>query len=336
MLRHNTRAAIMSTLSELSADGATNMSDALNLAIGRARHAPSSHPVRRVVMISDGRATAGHTSTHTLAQIAENGTQFGVQVTSLGVGLDYDEDTLNALAVRSSGRLYHLSDPREMAGIIKSELNLLDKTMATNAAIEIVAAPGVQLIAADGVRSSWGQNRSLRVPLGTMFSGQRREVLVRFRMTGDLVEGSAPIVSTRLHFDDPSDGGIARVQEVVVRATLTHDMSMVREHQNHEVQAIIAMQEASTMAAQARSDVSSGNFDEADVQLARAETKLRERAQHAKSKKDQARITAAADSVAQNRRAVQGAAAAPPAARASAARKSSLELNDFAMEAQGY
>ena len=336
VLDHRSRELIINTLSELSADGATNMFEALNLAIGRARHAPSTHPVKRVVMISDGRATAGPTSTHTLANIAERGTQFGVQVTSLGVGLDYDEDTLNALAVRSSGRLYHLSDPTEMSSIVKSELDLLQSTMATNAVVEVVPAPGVQLIGANGVRSTWGSRRSLNVPLGTMFSGQRREILVRYRLITSEVEGTKPIVSARLHFHDVTDGNVPRVQEVVVRGKLTNDKSLVDRHANATVQEIIALNEASVIASQARAEVTSGNFDAADVRLARAEEKLRLQARNAKSKKDRLRMSRAADGVARNRRGVRKAAKAPPAAQASAKRGASLELNDFAMEAQGY
>ena len=339
-LNARSRAAVVSEISELSADGATNMHEALTLAISRSRSAPSTHPVRRVVLISDGRATAGPTSVHALADVAERGTEFGVQVTSLGVGLDYDENALNALAKRSSGRLFHLADAKEMPSIIKNELALLQKTMATNAFVELVPAPGVQLVSAAGVRTAWGgaasRSRIMNIPLGTMFSGQRRELLVRFRMNSDQVEGSAPIVSARLHFSDPTDGNVARVQEVVVRGKLTNDMSLVNEHMNPDVQAIVALNEAAALATAARSDVDSGEFDKADQQLAVAEGKLREKAKHAKTARDRARMRKAADSVASNRRAVDKAKKAKPAARAAAARGASLEMNDAAMEMEGF
>ncbi len=337
VLDARTRQRVMSTISELSADGATNMFDALQLAISTARRAPSTHPVRRVVMISDGRATTGTTHTESLAQVAELGTQFGVQVTSLGVGLDYDEDALNAIAVRSSGRLFHLADAKEMPSIIKNELALLQKTMATQATVELVPAPGVQLFAAQGVRSSWGQSGALSIPLGTMFAGQRREVLVRFRMQSDQVEGNdRPIVSARLHFTDPSDDNVPRVQEVVVRAKLTNDMSLVERHANEDVQAIVAMQRASLLATEARQQISEGDFERADQQLALAESALRKRAEQAATKKDKARMMSAANSVASKRQAVRTAAKAPPAAQPEAARGAALDVNDFAMEAQGF
>jgi Ca-activated chloride channel homolog len=334
-LSPHSRASIVSTVSELSADGATNMDQALRLAVGRAQRTPNSHPVRRVVMISDGRATVGETSPHALALEAERGVHHGVQVTAMGVGLDYDENALNQIAMRSSGRLYHLSDPTELAGIVRSELGLLQQTMATNAFVEVVPAPGVQLVDARGVSSQWGNQGALRVPLGTMFEGQRREFLVRFRMTSGAVEGTQPIASARFHFNDPTDGGLQRVQEVVVRGQLTTDATLVSRHHNPEVQAIIAMNQASTVATAARGQVASGQFDEADAELGRAEEQLRQQAKRVKSKKDKSRMMKAAAGIAKNRRSVRSAQQAPPSARPAASRASALELNDSAMDMQG-
>lgn len=337
VLDAHSRMRVMGTIAELNADGSTNIEDGLSTALRTSRHAPSTHPVRRVVMISDGRATAGNTSAHVLGQIAEVGTRFGVQVTSLGVGLDYDEQTLNELAIRSSGRLYHLADEREMSGIVKGELKLLQSTMATNAVVEVVPAPGVQLVANGGaIRSEWGNGGTLRFPLGTVFGGQRRELLVRFRITDTAVEGPRPIASARLIFEDPTDGGVQRVQEAIVRAELTTDPTLVSMHGNPDVQAIIAIEQASTLAQHARADIDSDRFDQADAQLARAEQSLRENAAKAKDMRAKQRLLQTAAGMASTRRSVEHAKAAPAPMRAAAKRASSLDANDAAMEASGY
>ncbi|MBW2526195.1 MAG: VWA domain-containing protein [Deltaproteobacteria bacterium] len=336
VLEARSRAMIAGTIAELSADGATNLHDALHLAIGRARMAPASHPVRRVVLISDGRATAGPTSRETLARVAESGAEHGVQVSALGVGLDYDEEALNAIAVRSSGRLYHLSDAQEMAGIIRGELGLLQSTMAVGAYVQVVPAPGVHLLAADGQRARRTGEGALQIPLGTLFSGQRRELLIRYRASGGEGEGLRPIVSARLHFTDPNDDGIQRVHEVVARASATRDATVVAAHQNADVQAIIAVQQAARTASEVRVEVTAGNFEAADQQLAQAESQLRVQASMASRARDRQRISAQAEGIARSRRAVQAAAKAPAPHRAKAARASSLELNDMAMDAMGY
>jgi Ca-activated chloride channel homolog len=338
VLDAHSRAMVLGRINEIDASGATNLFEGLSLAVSRAMAAPATHPVRRVVLISDGRATAGQTSTEVIATLAERGSQMGVQVTAFGVGLDYDEDALNELAVRSSGRLFHLTDASELPHIVKNELALLQKTMATSAVIEVAAAPGVQLMQPQNIMSQWGGGggTTLRIPVGTLFAGQRREVLVPFRMMTNEVEGTRSIVSVRLHFADPTDGNVPRVQEVVVRGELTTDASLVAEHPNLEVQQLLAMQETATVATAARRQIAEGDFDRADGELARAEKELRSQADKAKDDHDRRRMLAAADQVGRTRGSVQAAKAAPAPARAAAQRKSALEANDMAMDASGF
>src|SRR5262249_13691636 len=150
-----------------------------------------------------------------------------VQVSAIGVGLDYDERTLNALAVRSSGRLYHLEEPRDMTAILDREVGLLQATAAAGAFVEIAPAPGVTIVAADGVRVAWQSGGVARVPLGTMFGGQHREMVLRVRVNAGSAAGGNEaghaLASVRLHFHDPADGGVERVQEVVARYQVTTD-----------------------------------------------------------------------------------------------------------------
>jgi Mg-chelatase subunit ChlD len=131
-LNAESRQQILRAISGLTPAGSTNMFEGLTLAEGQVAAAPPSHAIRRVVVISDGIANVGPSSPETLGAIAERGLRFRAQVTSLGVGNDYDERTLNALSVKSSGRLYHLTEPKEMATILKGELDLLDATLASD------------------------------------------------------------------------------------------------------------------------------------------------------------------------------------------------------------
>jgi Ca-activated chloride channel family protein len=268
--------------------------------------------------------------------IAEQATPFGVQVTAMGVGLDYDELTLNELAVRSSGRLYHLEDSHQMSSIVETELALLQSTVATGASVEIVPAPGIQLVGVSGVRTEWAGGGALRVPIGAIFGGQRRELLVRFRVVDKGLTGSNSLMSARLNYLDASDGAMPRVIEAVVRAERTDDPALVREHENRNVQAIVAMQQAAEIANAARAQVGEGRFDDADAGLARAERQLRDNAAQAKHADDKRRMMQAAERVSASRRSVQNAKAAPAPARAKASRASSLMLNDTAMESMGF
>jgi Ca-activated chloride channel family protein len=140
----DSRERLLAAVARLRPQGSTNLFDGLSLAEAHVAQAPGTHTVRRVVVISDGIANVGPSTPDALGAIAERGLRFRAQVTSLGVGNDYDEHTLNALAIKSSGRLFHVSDPVEMTAFLKKEVELLTSTVASDAFVEVMPAPGAQ------------------------------------------------------------------------------------------------------------------------------------------------------------------------------------------------
>jgi Ca-activated chloride channel family protein len=330
-----TRPRLARAVASLGARGNTNLFDAVRLAVAEAARAPGSHPVRRVIVVSDGRPTLGPGSPEVLGQIAEDGLRDGVQITALGIGLDYDERTLNALAQRSSGRTYHLDRPGEMAGIIQSELDDLRVTVATAAVLEIVPAPGVSIQRMVGVPAFWASGGALRVPIGALTAGQEREFLVRVRVRPGW-QGEHALVSVRLHYVDPRDGGLSRVQETVVRCTITDDADRVSRSVNLRARAVVSTFRAADLTEQASRAADSGQLHAADGLLAQAETELEQPALRAAPPGARQRLTRSADRVGKARRALSEAQQAPAPARAAAARSNALRLNDAAMDLYGY
>jgi Ca-activated chloride channel homolog len=330
-----TRRHALAVIDELGASGGTALHHGLDTAQRLlAARAGDAHPVRRVVVISDGMATVGPASPDTLGALAERGVAHGIQVTSLGVGLDYDETTLNALAVRSSGRLYHLAEPEEMPAIIEQEMTLLASTAMTDAEIELVPGPGVRFESMQHARWT-GNAGAIRVPLGTMHAGQQRELLVRAHVDARET-GERSLASVRLHFRDPRRSGISRVKESLVSAVITDDPHMVANNEHPRTQTIVAMQESATLALAASALVNTGQLAAADVELERAERSLREQAKKVKSRPQRDKLLKQAEVMTRGRGAVKAASSAPAPARAKASRSTALDLNDAAMGSVGY
>ena len=335
-LDHHTRRDLLNIVEELDASGGTAMHDGLTTATNQMWSTPDTHLVRRLVVISDGKATVGPTDPSQLGNVAQVGLNQGIQVTALGVGLDYDELTLNELAVRSSGRLYHVEKSQQLPGIVEDEVALLESTAAANAVVEIEAAPGVQILGTDVAQGSWSQ-RKLVVPLGTMFGGQSRELLVRARTRSDGTEGRKALAAVRLRFRDPNESGLARVQEAVLAGTFTDDPAMVTKNPNGRTNLLIAMREASTFTQQASQQLNRGDLDAAEVQLAQAEKKLRDQAKVATSAADRRRAEASAARISSQRKGITKAKKKKDAgARKKASRALSLESNDATMDAFGF
>lgn len=328
------RKRAVATIAELSASGGTALHDGVKAAEMVLLHAPQNYLVRRVILVSDGQATEGPTSTAVLGNLAEVGMSHGIQVTALGVGLEYDEKTLDAFAVRSSGRLYHIESANALPEIVGNEMELLASTTAAAAELEVVPAQGVTIVGADAVRSLSDRN-GLRVPLGVMFAGQQREVLVRVRLDA-VAPGEHTLASVRLRFRDPGADGVERVQESLLRATLTDDPRLVAANENDRAQAIIANREAALLTARATERLGEGDLVAAAAELERGETELRRRAETIGDKRKKAEVLSNADTMRKTKAKVDAAAKAPAARRASASRAAALEANDAMMALDGF
>lgn len=328
------RQEILRAIGSLNVSGSTNMFEGLTLGEGQVAAAPATHTLRRVVVISDGIANVGPSTPEVLGAVAERGLRFRAQVTSLGVGTDYDERTLNALAVKSSGRLYHLSEPKEMASILKNEVDLLNATLASDSFVEIVPAPGVQLAGADGIRADWHEGGSLRIPLGALHAGQHREALVKVRIVDPAAfEGhTRPIASVRLRFRDAQDGDLERIQEVVARTQLTGDADAVARSASSRTKAIVAIQESARIQLAAAQRVNDGNFGDADRELEKAQAQLAAQARVVTSAPEKKRLEIAASNIAASRAATRAMPAAPKAVQ----RDHALKMNADAMHSAGF
>ena len=334
VLDHRSRRRARAVVKELHAIGGTALMDGLQQAEGQFWSVTDAHLVRRVVMISDGQATIGTSDPHALGTVAEAGMDRGVQVTSIGVGLDYDEETLNALAIRSSGRLYHLTESEELASLVEREVSLLQATAAASAIVEILPAPGVTLRGVEMARFARVRDR-IHVPLGSMHGGQQRELLLRVRVDAQAM-GRKPLASVRFHFKDPTEGGLQRVHESVVAAQITDSPSLVAEHAVPRTATMVAMRSASDLAREASASANAGNLDLAISRLDEAERQLRNNAHRAKDKREKKRLNKQADNMGRLKRDVDRASKSSGAKRKKKSRAAALELNAEAMAVDGY
>lgn len=330
VLDAETRPKILATIAKLGTGGSTNMFEGLSLSESHVLQAPQTHAVRRVVVISDGRANVGPSTPESLGAIAERGLAQRVQVTSLGVGLDYDETTLNALSVRSSGRLYHIGEPKEMIAALEREVSLLSDTVASDAALEIVPAPGVRVIGAEGVHTTFN-GRAFRIPLGALFAGQHREALVRIALDNAESQTERPLASVRLVFRDPRDGDLERVKETVARATFSSDDGAVARGGDERVKAMASMLEAGRIQVAAAQRVNDGDFAAADRELGGAQQKLEAQAHATRDVSEKKRLDDQVAQLSATRSSVARAAAAPKPAQ----RSEALKMNKAGMTALG-
>jgi Ca-activated chloride channel family protein len=76
----------------------------------------------RVILLSDGLANVGPSSTRELAALGRRMSLEDAAVTTIGLGLDYDEDLMTALASESGGNAYFAKNSRVLADIFRRDM----------------------------------------------------------------------------------------------------------------------------------------------------------------------------------------------------------------------
>ena len=134
--------------------------------------------LNRVLLLTDGLANVGITDLEEIGLHASQLLNKGIATSTFGVGLDFNEHLLEHMANQGGGRFYFIADPHGIPSIFVQEFREL--AAVTAQAVEVTLEIPAQVDAK--VLGSWRseQNgKSLRLWLGDIPSGQRREVYVR-------------------------------------------------------------------------------------------------------------------------------------------------------------
>jgi Ca-activated chloride channel family protein len=141
--------------------------------------------VSRVVVLSDGMANEGILQPTELGEHARELLNRGIASTSVGIGPNYSNIQLQAIADNGGGTLHHASHPNEIIEIVVAEMRGMREVAAEALVLEIRTDDAVQLECLSGYAlkqtgGMTGQPKySATVSVGTVISGVARDAVFK-------------------------------------------------------------------------------------------------------------------------------------------------------------
>ncbi len=192
----------------ITASGGTNLAAGLQAGINLLASAPGDENARKVILISDGLANKGITDSASLGNMAGTAVEKEFAVSTVGVGNNFNELLMTAIADRGAGNYYYLENPMAFAEVFQKELFFSKATVASNVSISLPLNKGISLVNAGGypikihkdhavfhpgdLRA--GQTRklflTLQVPTGSTGSFEIGPIKTHYRFNGQLMEAS--------------------------------------------------------------------------------------------------------------------------------------------------
>jgi Ca-activated chloride channel family protein len=183
--------------------------------------------IRRVVLLTDGLANVGIVDPRQLAQHAGELRRRGIATTTLGVGQDFDEGLLSAMAEAGGGNFQYVADPQGLRAFFVRELQELFSVVATGLMVTLALPPRVQaaLVSAFPVETREG---GVDVAVGDLIAGDEIDLVFTLRVEQGEIGDRLPVgvsaawtdpTADARHERDASPAPLRRVADGEVLAT---------------------------------------------------------------------------------------------------------------------
>ncbi len=148
---------LIEAVSNLSANGATNIYDGLRTALESVSKDMGNMRQNRVILLSDGVATAGLESTDRIVHLGLSYAELGIGITTIGIGREFDIALMGRLA-ENGGNFYFLEDFGAVEEVFSEEIKTFLVPLAEDIEIRFTSDKAYSFKAVYGTRMWTGHS----------------------------------------------------------------------------------------------------------------------------------------------------------------------------------
>ncbi len=209
---HGAAERLKRAIDRLTAAGTTALYDGVQEGGRQVEEHLSDDNVNRVILLSDGLANVGPSSPRELAELGRKLASRGISVSTIGLGLDYNEDLMERLAAASDGNHVFVERPSDLAEIFEREFGDALSVSARDITITIECKLGFKPIRILGRDGSIDGDR-VTLKLNQLQSENERYVVVELQAPQGRTDGAAEIADVRVDYLDlDKDGAPAHAE----------------------------------------------------------------------------------------------------------------------------
>ena len=236
---HESRRAAVDRLREIEARGSTNLGEGWLRGCEQIARRLAEGGVNRCLLLTDGLANVGITDADELARHATELRARSVSTSTFGVGNDFDEHLLQAIADAGGGHFYYIADAPQIRDAITSEVGETLEVVARDVALEITARDDIRVEAISPYRVTGGGNRTF-VHLGELVSEQVLEVVLRLSFPYGLLGRETGAIVALTDRDGVFASGTAATEPVRLTWSYADDRANDDQPRDREVDRAVA------------------------------------------------------------------------------------------------
>jgi Ca-activated chloride channel family protein len=193
---------VQATIDRIQPNGSTNLHAGMMLGLQEVEKNFDIRRNNRVILLTDGIANQGLTDPAQIAADALAYNQQGIYLSTIGLGLEFNDALLSHLAHQGQGGYSFVDSAQEMDRVFREHVAGLKQRAAGEVRLTIEPEAGVQLIGLTGLEGSLPAE-GVTIPLPPMGTGDSTVLLVRLQVepsTGQIA--SRPLARVELSYFD--------------------------------------------------------------------------------------------------------------------------------------
>ncbi len=193
-------------LREIEPRGSTNLGEGWLRGCEQVAQELSDDGIDRCLLLTDGLANVGITDHDELARHAGELRARGVSTTTFGVGDDFDEVLLQAMASAGGGHFYYIASAASITDLVTSEVGETLDIVARDVVVEVAAPAGIEVESLSPYPTRDAHGRT-GIVVGDLTSGEQVSVVLRLKFPYGQVGHSTGAVISLSDRDDVLDRG---------------------------------------------------------------------------------------------------------------------------------
>lgn len=183
----------------IHAGGSTALFAGVSKGAAEVRKFFDSKHVNRVILLSDGKANVGPDSPSQLGDLGESLQKEGISVSTMGLGLGYNEDLMVQLAEKSNGNHMFIEQADELIAIFNAEFNDVLSVVAQEVSLRIKLSDGVRPVRTLG-RDAEIVGQDVFVSINQLYSNQEKYVLLEVEVPSKPDDTQMHVASVALSY----------------------------------------------------------------------------------------------------------------------------------------
>lgn len=195
----NDKEWVIQQVRSIAADGSTALFAGVSKGAEELRKFLDKNRVNRVILLSDGLANVGPKSPSELGALGASLMKEGISVSTMGLGLDYNEDLMTKLARNSSGNHVFIEQADNLVRVFNDEFNDVLSVVAQEVAIDIRVADGVRPVRVLNLDAEINGQQVI-VQMNQLYSEQEKYVMLEVEVPATRAGKSCEVAEVRVSY----------------------------------------------------------------------------------------------------------------------------------------